>query len=222
MSSLATPPELADVRQGPAPLRGGPLALLRFMRRNHMLTMRHCRLILRWLWLKLRWDSRLRTNGLCFIDRDVKLEIGRNAYVQLGRWSWLGEGTKIRAHEGSISIGAKTVLGQGCTLSAYQHISIGRECVIADRVMFIDFDHNIADIERPIREQGIDKRNVYVGHNAWLGHAACILRGVRVGNNSVVGANAVVTKDIPDNVICGGVPAKVIRERDRPEQLRWS
>ena len=54
-------------------------------------------------------------------------------------------------------------MGQECTISAYQHVSIGRECIIADRVMLIDFDHGVVEVERPIRLQGIYKRDVRVG-----------------------------------------------------------
>ena len=107
--------------------------------------------------------------------------------LRLGRWSWLGHGTKIRVHEGECEIGAKTVLGQECTISAFQHVSIGRECVIADRVMLIDFDHGVVEVERPIRHQGIYKRDVRVGSNCWIGYGACVLRGVTVGDNAVIG-----------------------------------
>ena len=62
-----------------------------------------------------------------------------------------------------MSIGAKTVIGQECTISAFQHVSIGRECIVADRVMLIDFDHGVTEVERPIRLQGIYKRDVTVG-----------------------------------------------------------
>ena len=105
----------------------------------------------------------------------------------LGRWSWIGHGSKIRAHEGVVEIGAKSVLGQECTISCYQHVSIGRECIIADRMMMIDFDHGMVEVERPIREQGIYKRDVRVGHNVWIGYGACVLRGVTVGDNAVIG-----------------------------------
>ena len=99
----------------------------------------------------------------------------------------IGHGTKIRVHEGEAEIGAKTVLGQECTISAFQHISIGRECVIADRVMLIDFDHGVVEVERPIRLQGIYKRDVRVGSNCWIGYGACILRGATVGDNAIIG-----------------------------------
>jgi acetyltransferase-like isoleucine patch superfamily enzyme len=87
--------------------------------------------------------------------------------------------------------------------------------------MFIDFDHGIVEVERPIRLQGIYKRDVEVGNNVWIGYGACILRGVRVGDNSVIGTNSVVTKDVPANAIVGGVPARIIRMREAPQELRW-
>jgi len=191
------------------------------MRANRLFSRGYVRLLARFCYLKLRWRGRLHTDGICFICPGVKLEIGRDAALHLGRWSWLGHGTKIRVHEGEVRIGAKTVIGQECTISAYQHVSIGRECIIADRVMLIDFDHGMVEVERPIRQQGIYKRDVRVGHNVWLGYGACILRGVTVGDNSVVGTNAVVAADVPANAVVGGVPARLIRMREAPRRLRW-
>ena len=187
-----------------------------------MLNAKYGWLILRLGWLKLRWRGRLQTDGLAFVCPGVKFEIGKGARVVLGRWSWLGHGTKVRAHEGEVLIGAKTVVGQECTISAFQHVSIGRECIVADRVMLIDFDHGMVEVERPIRLQGIYKRDVRVGNNVWVGYGACFLRGVTVGDNSVIGTNAVVAKDIPADAVAGGVPAEVIRTRETPQRMRWS
>ena len=99
-------------------------------------------------------------------------------------------------------------MGQECTISAYQHVRIGQQCVIADRAMFIDFDHGVVEVERPIRQQGIYKRDVIVGSNVWIGYGACVLRGVSVGDNSIVGTNSVVTKDVPANAVVAGIPAR--------------
>ena len=209
------------VRTAPPPLRGGPLTFLRFARANHMFSRGYLRLLVRWLWLKLRWRGRLQTDGVCFVAPGVKFEIGPKARVHLGRWSWIGHDCKVRVHEGELSIGAKTVFGQECTISAFQHIAIGRECIIADRVMMIDFDHGMVEVERPIREQGIYKRDVNIGHNCWIGYGACILRGVTVGDNSVIGTSAVVTADVPTNAVVGGIPAKLIRMRKKPQTFRW-
>ena len=189
-----------------------------------MLTPKYARLLWRYLWRRLLTSAgwRWQTNGLVFFGPHLQLQIGRQGTIRFGRFVWIGDETKIRCHEGVVEIGDKTVIGQECTISAYQRVQIGEQCVIADRAMFIDFDHGIAEVERPIRVQGIYKRDTVVGSNVWIGYGACVLRGVRVGDNSVVGTNAVVTKDVPANAVVGGVPAKVIRMREAPSELRWS
>jgi acetyltransferase-like isoleucine patch superfamily enzyme len=213
---------IADaLRRAPEPLHGGPFTLLRFMRANNMLNRHYARLLARYVRLKLRYGRRLQTDGICFVCPGVHLEIGRGATLRIGRWAWIGDGSKIRVHEGEVSIGAKTVMGQECTISAYQHVEIGRECIVADRVMLIDFDHGVVEVERPIRLQGIYKRDVRVRHNVWIGYGACILRGVTVGENSIVGTSTVVTRDVPANAVVGGSPARVIRMREAPHSMRW-
>jgi acetyltransferase-like isoleucine patch superfamily enzyme len=223
LEPVAAPPDEAPgvIRSAPAPLYGGLLTLLRFMARKGMLTPKYMRLLVR-LWLRKLWHrGRLRTDGVAFVGPRVVLQVARGAQIELGRWCWLGHGTKVRCHEGSVSIGAKTVMGQECTISAYKRVEIGRECVIADRVMLIDFDHGVVEVERPVRLQGIYKRDVVVGNNVWIGYGACLLRGVTVGDNAIIGTNAVVTRDVPANAVVAGVPARVIRMRETPKTLRW-
>ena len=127
--------------------------------------------------------------------------------MQLGRWCWIGHGSKIRAHEGEVEIGAKTVIGQECTISAFQHVS--------DRARVHRRRPRDADRLRPRRRrgraarsalQGIYKRDVHVGNNCWIGYGACILRGATVGDNSVVGTSSVVTKDMPANSVAPASP----------------
>jgi acetyltransferase-like isoleucine patch superfamily enzyme len=199
------------------------IRLLRFLARHRMLTPKYARLLGRYLRRRFftRAGRRWRTNGLVFFGRGLELQIARGARVEFGRFVWIGDATKIRCHEGRVEIGAKTVIGQECTISAYQRVRIGEQCVIADRAMFIDFDHGVVEVERPIRSQGIYKRDVEVGSNVWIGYGACILRGVRVGDNSIVGTNSVVTRDVPANAVVAGIPARVIRMREAPKELRW-
>jgi len=221
LSPVPSPPVAPQWRDAPPPLHGGPITLLRFMRRHGMLTPGYARLLVRLGWLKLRFRGRLQTDGIAFVCPGVTFEIGKNATVHLGRWSWIGHGSKIRSHEGEVRIGAKSVLGQECTISSFQHVSIGRECIIADRVMLIDFDHGVVETERPIRDQGIYKRDVRVGHNVWVGYGACILRGATVGDNAIIGTSTVVTKDVPDNAVVAGAPSRVLRMRPAPRAMRW-
>jgi len=188
-----------------------------------MLTPKYARLFLRYLRRRLftRTGWRWKTDGPVFFGRGLQLQTGNKASISFGSFVWIGDGSKIRCHEGLVEIGPKTVMGQDCTISAYRHVKIGAECVIADRTMFIDFDHGVVDTERAIRHQGIYMEDVRVGSNVWIGYGACILRGVSVGDNSVIGTNSVVTKDVPANAVVGGVPARVLRMREAPEQLSW-
>ena len=194
-----------------------------FFSRNRMLTPKYAGLFGRYLRRRLftapgrRWT----TNGPVFFGKRLQLQTGHEARLSFGRFVWIGDGTKIRCHEGQVEIGDKTVLGQECTISAYQRVRIGAECVIADRTMFIDFDHGVVEVERPIRSQGIYMEDVIVGSNVWIGYGACILRGVKVGDNSVIGTNSVVTRDVPANAVVGGVPARVLRMRGAPKDLKW-
>jgi len=188
-----------------------------------MLNRRYAVLLWRYLWRRFltpagwRWE----TDGPVFFGKDLELQIGKGGTVKFGRFVWVGDGTKIRCHEGEVEIGQKTVIGQECTISAYQRIRIGEQCVVADRAMFIDFDHGMVEVERPIRIQGIYKRDVVVGANVWVGYGAAFLRGVTVGDNAVVGTSAVVARDVPANAVVAGVPARVIRMREAPRELRW-
>jgi acetyltransferase-like isoleucine patch superfamily enzyme len=198
-------------------------AVIRFLARNGMLNRQYGRLLGRYLRRRLltRAGWRWRTDGLLFLGRRLEIQIARGAEVRFGRFVWIGDGSKIRCHEGEVEIGEKTVIGQECTISAYRRVRIGAQCVIADRAMFIDFDHGVVEVDRPIRQQGIYMRDVEVGSNVWIGYGACILRGVSVGDNSIVGTNSVVTKDVPANAVVAGIPARVIRMREAPTTLRW-
>jgi len=216
----ANPAAPADA---PNRVRPNVIRLLRFLAHNRMLTPKYAQLGLRFLrrrFLTLagwRWE----TSGLLFLGRRLQIQIDRRGKVRFGRFVWIGDGTKIRCHEGEVIIGDKTVIGQECTISAYRHVRIGEQCVIADRAMFIDFDHGMSEVERPVRVQGIYKRDVDVGSNVWIGYGACILRGVTVGDSAVIGTSSVVTRDVPTNAVVGGVPAEVIRMRETPKRLRW-
>jgi acetyltransferase-like isoleucine patch superfamily enzyme len=222
VQELLTEPA-AGLPPEPPSRRAGPLTVARFWLRNGMVTPKYGLLVARLVWRRFLTPAgrRMDLDGMLFLGGGVELQIARGARARFGRWVWIGHDTKIRCHEGEVSIGDKTVLGQECTISAYQHVSIGEQCILADRVMLIDFDHNVAEVERPIRVQGIYKRDVRVGNNVWIGHAAQIMRGVTVGDNAIVGAGAVVTKDVPANAVVAGVPARVLRMREAPAGLRW-
>lgn len=92
-------------------------------------------------------------------------------------------------------------------------IIIGRNCLISFDVVIRTDTHLFQDSSKPIIEQGNEAHSIIIGDNVWIGHGAYIMPGVQIGNNAIIGAKAVVTHDIPSNVIAVGIPAKVLRER---------
>jgi len=115
---------------------------------------------------------------------------------------------------GGIRIGEETHIQPGCRLNAYlSGIEIGRNVEIAPRCAFYSYNHctapGITIMSQPLESKG----PIRIGDGAWLGHAVVILGGVQIGAGAVVGAGSVVTRDIPENAIAGGSPARVIKYR---------
>lgn len=172
-------------------------------------------LIRYWRFLRFRMaNPHVITEGLVFLGRRVEVEVrpgfGR---LVLGRWVHIGDGTSIRCHEGTMRVGDKTVFGRNIVINGYLDVSIGSACIIADMVYVTDFDHVFADVQTPIKDQGIVKAPVRIGSDVWLGTKATVVRGTSVGDGSVVAAHAVVTRDLPAYSVAAGVPARVLRDR---------
>lgn len=137
--------------------------------------------------------------------------IGEPQYrVALCVWGRAQNGTG----SGSITIGDYVIISPGVRISASDEIVIGDSCMIANSAYITDSDwHTVYDRTR--RSERITP--VRIGNNVWIGDGACVLKGVTVGDNSVIAARAVVTRDVPANVIMAGNPAEVVKELD-PER----
>lgn len=90
-------------------------------------------------------------------------------------------------------------------------ITIGNDVSIAHGVSLIATNHSYSDRNTPIRDQPITEKRITIGDNVWIGAKATIVYGRKIGNHCVIASNAVITKDVEDNMMEGGVPAKVIR-----------
>lgn len=156
------------------------------------------------------------TRGFVFMDRGVEL-YARRGYGRLilGRWLHLGVNTALRCHEGTLSVGDKSVLGRDVSINCYLDVEVGAAALFADSVYVSDFDHKFADLTTPIKDQGIAKSRVRIEPDVWLGTKVTVSRGVLIGEGSVVGANAVVTRDLPAYCVAVGVPARVVKDRRR-------
>jgi acetyltransferase-like isoleucine patch superfamily enzyme len=188
-------------------------ASIRWVLRHRAYTPYH--LVRYWRFLLLRLRHRdVVTEGMVYLGRRVELR-ARKGYgrIVLGRWVHIGDGNRLRAHEGTLRIGDKTVLGRENTLNCYLDLDIGSQCIVADWVYVCDFDHRTADVHLPIKDQGIVKSPVRIGPGSWVGTKVTVLRGTEVGRGSVLAANAVVRGRWPDHSVLGGVPARLLRDR---------
>lgn len=152
--------------------------------------------------------------GPCFIGPKVQFQVEPGtARMIIGAYTHIGGGTALRAHEGTLRIGDKTVLGIRNTVNTWLDVEIGSSCIFADDVYVCDFDHRTEDLETPIKDQGIIKSPVRIGNDVWVATKVVVTRGTDVGDHSVVGAGAVVRGEHPPFVVLGGVPARVLKHR---------
>lgn len=120
---------------------------------------------------------------------------------------------QARESDAVIKIGERVAFSNNISIISTQNISIGNDCLIGDFVLIMDSDfHGIAPHERR-SSRGVS-RPVAIGNNVWFGSRVIVQKGVTIGDNSIVAAQSVVTRNIPPNCIAGGNPAKVIRHLD--------
>lgn len=138
--------------------------------------------------------------------RDGRLVIGEGTKLEPGCWLTLGP-------EGRIVIGRGCFLNRETMLAAHELIEIGDHVMLANHCFIGDADHRFDDPAQPITWQGFTPRGpVRVGSSVWLGKGTVVRGGTEIGDRAVVGANSVVTRDLPAATISAGVPAKVLRE----------
>ena len=137
-----------------------------------------------------RWCRRIRRlfASKCF-DK-----CGKNVNIEKG--ATFGKGTGIVIGDGS---------GVGVNCSIHGPLIIGKNVMMGPEVVILTSSHNFDNVEIPMSKQGSSIQSVVIGNDVWIGTRSIILPGVKIGNGVIVGAGAVVTKDIPDYAIVGGV-----------------
>ena len=140
------------------------------------------------------------------------IEIGSNVHV--AQHTWLAALPHTHSKTCELIIGDGTNIGNFNHIYATNSIIIGRSVLTADKVYITDNLHSFENINVPIMNQPIKQiSSVVIGDGSWLGENVCII-GAKIGRNCVIGANSVVTKDIPDYCVAFGAPAKIIKYYD--------
>ena len=192
LATLGTPPYYGRIRLA----KDNPKGYI-----SHKATIHHP-------FLNLGRNIFIEENVLIFRDND-------GGPVELGDSVHLHRGTIIQTgQDGNVKIGSHTHLQPRCQLSAYKApILIGRRVEVAPYCAFYSYNHGFKPGE-PIHTQPLQsKGGITIEDDAWLGVGVTILDGVRIGKGAVVGAGSVVTKDLPENSISFGVPARVVKMR---------
>ena len=143
------------------------------------------------------------------IDGPKRIFIGDK--VLISYYGWLAAVPHTGNQQCKLSIGDGTYIGRFCHIYATSKIGIGKKVLMADKVYISDNLHGHTDIDIAVIDQPIVQANeVTIGDGSWLGENVCII-GASIGKHCVIGANAVVTKNIPDHCIATGIPAKIIK-----------
>jgi acetyltransferase-like isoleucine patch superfamily enzyme len=137
--------------------------------------------------------------------REGRLEVGEHTLFEPGVWITVPAPGRIR-------IGSGTFLNLGVMVAAQELVEIGDHCMFANGCFVSDANHRFDDLARPITWQGFTSKGpTRVGDNVWCGANVVIASGVAIGQRCVIGANSVVTRDLPPFSIAAGSPAKVLR-----------
>jgi acetyltransferase-like isoleucine patch superfamily enzyme len=182
----------------------------------------------------------IKSDGLFGIEENVQISHARN--LRLGKGVFIGRNCSIGASDGgielrdavtildncylnvfnydgvsrkSIVVGKNAVLSHGCVIHGHSGVEIGENTIVGPNTVFVSGNHGVPSKEANYRlvKGGVDTP-IRVGKNVWLGTNVTVLPGVTIGDNAVVGAGSVVTKDIPDFSVYAGNPAVKVREID--------
>ena len=141
-------------------------------------------------------------------------------YISIGEDTMIGPGVSLSAGmvpgqecitSPVVTIGDRCLIGKGSGIVGHFRIVIGNDVWTGHHVYITDQNHGYENLERPIAQQTQPEREVVIGDGSWLGYGSVVLPGVTIGRHVVIGANSVVTNDIPDRSVAVGAPARVIR-----------
>ena len=134
--------------------------------------------------------------------------------VKIGAFSLITCTSHLSSYGEGLQIGTNSAIGDFAHFGASGGIAIGSDVIMGSYISFHSQNHNFNDSTKLIREQGVTSKGIKMGNNIWVGAKATFLDGCVVGNNCVVAAGAVVNDIFPDNVVIGGVPAKILKTID--------
>jgi acetyltransferase-like isoleucine patch superfamily enzyme len=165
----------------------------------------------------LRHPGKIRLGDDVVVDDLVLLDAKgqANEGITVGQGVFLGRGTILSCKDGDIVLGDHVNIGFHSEVFSASRVSVGRYGLFAAYTYLVGGGHAFDQAGVPVIEQERTSHGIALGENVWLGTGVKVLDGVKIGRDVVVGAGAVVTGDLPDGVVAAGVPARVVREREK-------
>lgn len=163
---------------------------------------------------EIRYPRRIMLAEGVVLERHSRLcANGNNAVISIGANTTVSPYALLKSNNGKIILGAGCSVNDYAILYGYGGLTIGNNVHIASHVAIVASEHDYAKLETTDFSKDMRGKGIYIEDNTWVGTHAVILDGVTIGTGSVVGAGAVVTKDIPPFSVVAGVPARVIKTR---------
>ncbi len=185
---------------------------MKFHRVRHRFLVRVSTIIFR-----LRYGKYLELNGKNFFGNrcSVRPFYGNDSVIKItmDHGAHLYSDVIIQG-SGQFRLGRDSYIQSHSVIGCNESITIGDNVMIANAVSIRDTDHEHKNLNTPMIRQGMITAPIVIQDNVWIGHGAVITKGITISSGAIVGANAVVTNDVPPNAIVGGVPAKLIRYRE--------
>lgn len=169
------------------------------------------RSVLRYLLARMYYPKSFRCGQLSMIGERCGVHIFSGGSIRAQGRMIIDDDVMLYA-KGELRIGHQFCINRYSRIVAHQSITIGENVTIGQGVAILDHDHGYRMEEEGLKLDGYSTAAIKIGDNIWIGDKCTILKGVTIGNNVVVGAHTLIHKNVPSNVVIGGVPFKVLKE----------
>ncbi len=148
-------------------------------------------------------------DDMCLLDAKGQTNEG----IVIGKNVFIGRNSILSCKNGNIRICDGANIGFNCEIFSSSEVRLGENSMLAAYTYLIGGSHEFGDLSMPVVDQAEVSSGIDVGRNVWLGAGVKVLDGVRIGNDTIVGAGAVVSEDLPEKAVAVGIPARVVRKR---------
>ena len=166
--------------------------------------------VCRYIVIKIVHRGKFQCPTLSMVGKNCGIYIFKNGKISCKDRVIIADDVMLYA-KGKLDIGSRFGINQYSRIVAHEHIEIGDNVTIGQMVSILDHDHHFEMKAGNLELDGYTTAPVKIGNNIWIGDKCTILKGVTIGNNVVVGANTLVHKNVPPNVVIGGTPFKILK-----------